>query len=285
MFGAAVQVFGVERVAPIYCLFSMHPELGDTATGDGESRRRVDPDVARAVLPATILGHVLPAALMSVLPMTATEVSRSYFTLQSVVCHLFYLSPVTVSALTMAGSRAIKWFRGKFPSDKEPVDDDGEEAAGRGAAERKHACEIPALKTAYTVAFGLQALKHLSTATWVVRSYHSALSGLPGLSLVTGALERLLGGPSDAVVSAEPLMAYKVATAIFGLYTVWDLRRRGYTTSAEAVGAAITFYGMQDTCGAGAAYVGLWYWRESVLGKLRRRRARRASAVPGSPRG
>lgn len=263
----------------------MNPELGDIATGTDESRRRVDPDVARAVLPATILGHVLPAALMSVLPMTATEVSRSYFTLQSAVCHLFYLSPVTVSALTIAGSRAIKWFRGRFASDKMPVDDDGEGASGGGAGKRKHACEVPALKTAYAVAFGLQALKHLSTATWVVRSYHSALSGLPGLSLVTGALERLLGGPSDAVVSTDPLMAYKVATAIFGFYTVWDLRRRGYTTSAEAAGVAITFYGLQDTCGVGAAYVGLWYWRESVLGKLRRRRARRASFIPGSGKG
>lgn len=286
-----MQVFGVERVAPIYCLFSMHPELGDVTTGDCESQQRVDPDVASAVLPATILGHLLPAALLGVLPMTATEVSRSPFTLQSVVCHLFYLSPLTVAALTMAGARAIKWLRARrsAPARERHIDDGGE-APRRGLPEGKRACETPALKTAYAVAFGLQALKHLSTATWVVRSYHGALSRLPGLSLVTGALERLLlgNGPRDgaaaaAVVSVEPLVAYRVATAVFGLYTVWDLRRRGYATTGEAARVAVTFYGLQDTCGAGAAYAGLWYWRESVLGRLRRRRARRASSsVPRS---
>lgn len=270
VFGAAVQVFGIEKVAPIHYIFSIIAESGVLPGGS----KQLDPDVAKAVLPATILGHVLPVALMSLLPMTATEVSRSHFTLQSIACHLFYLSPLAVSALTALSSKALGWFRQKFEvgARLSPID----EKKPVGAERHGQHCpgsEVPALKTAYAVVFGLQAIKHLSTATWVLQKYHDNMARLPApFSMLAGALGKLLERtPSDATASttAEPLGAYKLATALFGFHTVWDLRRRGYTTTDQTVQAMVVFNGLLDLCGVGAGYAGLWYWRETVLARLR----------------
>lgn len=268
-------MFGIDKVAPVYYIFTIVAGSRDLElAGDPH---RVDPDVAKAVLPATILGHVLPVALLSSLPMTATEVSRSCFTAQSIVCHLFYFSPIAVSALTTMGSQAIKWFRRKFGSEMS-THAGGPEPLPAEESHDQHGQEVPALKTAYAVAFGLQAFKHLSTAAWVLRSYRDAMSRIPALSVVTSALGKLLERPGGAT-TVGPLGwgYYKLATVLFGLHTAWDLRRRGYTTTDETVRAVVLFSGLLGLCGTGAGYAGLWYWREGVLDGLRRR------AKPASP--
>lgn len=260
IFGAAVQVFGIEKVAPVHYMASIIAETGEVAVG-GDAMQQVDPDVASAVLPATIIGHVLPVALMSLLPMTATEVSRSYFTPQSIVCHLFYLSPLAVSSLTMIGSRAIKWFRRNYGTKKGTADEKTPPANNVRRHARQHdGPGIPALQTAYAVAFGLQALQHVSTATWILQEYPDTISRVPALFSVDG------------------LGAYKLATALAGVHTVWDLRRRGYVTTCQTLQAIVIFGGLLGSCGTGAAYAGLWYWRERVLDSLRHR-ARSASLV------
>lgn len=61
------------------------------------------------------------------------------------------------------------------------------------------------------------------------------------------------------------LTTFKYSTFVFGLYTVWDLRTRGYITNREARWAALTYTLGFGLVGAGADYTGLWYWRECVL--------------------
>lgn len=264
VFGAAVQVFGIEKVAPVHHVLSIVAESGMSFDGHEE----VDPDAAAAVLPATLLGHVLPVALMGLLPMTATEVSRSSFGLQSIACHLFYVSPIAVSFLTILGAKAIRFVRERRGSGLST----GEEEAVAAEASEQPDAEVPALKTAYAVAFGLQAIKHLSTVPWVLQCYENITSRLSRSAAVSAvrASKTLERGLSDAMAT-EPLPYYKLATGIVGLYEVWDLRRRGYVTTRESIQAAVIFGGALHFCGVGAGYAGLWYWRENIRDRLRQR--------------
>lgn len=244
-----MQLLGVETVAPVYYLVSiiLTPETG--------ASRRIDPDVASAVLPATLVGHVVPGILMSVLPLTATEVSRSYFTLQSIVCHVFYFSPIAVSVLTKGISLAIKslrWFSSK--SDAEAIG--VEEKTTKQAQDVEDRPDLPALKTAYAAAFAYQSIQHILTGQ---------LSS-PG-SLMSSRLTHL----GLAGVSTSPMALYQLSTLTFGLYEAWDLVSRGYVTSREAKWAALSLVAGTYLVGPGAQYAGLWYWRESVINRRRRR--------------
>lgn len=254
-----MQVFGIEKVAPVYCLISMYYGPGDL----GRDNKRIDPDVARAVLPATLMGYVLPAALMSVLPLTATEVSRSNFTLQSATCHLFYLSPITISALTVGISKAYKWFRGKRNAKTRPVDDP-KPGSGR---QNHHKSEVAALKTAYHVVFGLQTSATLAIALPLCYKLYNIVRRLPP-SERTKVRDQIIRG----MTRFNPRVSFRLTTLSYGLYTIWDMRRLGYTTTRKAIWAAVAFVGVGELCGAGAGYASLWHWREGVRNKLRRRR-------------
>lgn len=261
-------MFGIASVAPIYYISSA------CTASVSASAARVDPEVAGAILPATIIGHVLPGFLMSTLPMTATEVSRSPFTLQSIVCHLFYFSPITVSCLTKGISMAIKWLRRKSNSNTKSV---GKETPPETSHYMHDAdnfkSDSSVLKTAYATAIGLQALYHIFDLTRSMQGVWDVLGQFPAeerFFVVTEAAKMTMQEQSlGSWGFSQPLTIYKLATFFFGMYTVWDLRRRGYTTNRETKWAALSFWAGSQLCGVGAGYAGLWYWRESVLERLR----------------
>ncbi|ROV97498.1 hypothetical protein VPNG_08697 [Cytospora leucostoma] len=255
-----MQISGIEKIAPIYYLLAI--ATGDTTTAD----RRVAPETAVAVLPATLLAYVLPGALMAALPLTATEVSRSIFTPQILVSYAFFLAPITVPLLTTAISKAVSWFtrrRGRHGSrtqaagfrTKAVVD---KSCDGEG---RQYFPEIPRLRTAYAVAFAIQAAQHIYTVT---RTYLLSCTGQ--LSLVA-VLRNLLTKPTVPGQEYASIALYAGATLGFGLYTVWDIRRRGYTTDRVASKAALGVVAGQVLVGPGAAYAGLWWWGEGVLAR------------------
>lgn len=65
----------------------------------------------------------------------------------------------------------------------------------------------------------------------------------------------------DMLFSAVPLL-------IFLLYTVWDIRRWGYISTATALRVALAVIVGQVFVGPPATYAGAWYWRESVIAGL-----------------
>lgn len=201
--------------------------------------------------------------------MTATEISRSHFSLQSIVCHLFYLSPITVSVLTKGISTAVKWFRGRPDLKAErPV---GKETLEMNESDH-YSPEPSALKTAYATAIGLQALYQIFDLARLMRGVWDVVGQFPSeerLFVVTEAAKMAVQEQSlGSWALKKPLTLYRIATFVFGMYTVWDLRRRGYATSREATWAALSFWTGSELCGVGAGYAGLWYWRESVLDRL-----------------
>lgn len=252
-----MQISGIEKIAPIYYLLAI--AAGDISTA---ADRRVAPEATEVVLPATLVAYVLPAALMAMLPLTATEVSRSTFAPQSLVSYAFFLAPVTVPLLTTAISKAMRWSarrRGR----RGPR---AQEAEIRTKAAAVESCDgsspgPPRLRTAYAAALAIQAAQHIYA---VARTY-LLLPSTAGRRSLAAALRDLLARPSAPGRWCASTALYAGATLGFGLYTVWEMRRRGHATGREAGGAALGVVAGLGLLGPGATYAGLWWWREGVL--------------------
>lgn len=253
--GAAVQISGIERIAPIYYLLSI-------ATWDFQSSaegQNIPPEVAKAVLPATLLGYVLPAALTSLVPLTATGVSQSHFSIQSSVVYSFFLAPVTVPVLTTLISRVLSYLHRKF--DLVGQVDKATPEARRSSQSRDSVDALRSLRQAYAVAFAIQAVQHICTIT---RNIIQTPGGQRSLSDAVGSL---LTYPMVPGHKYSSIALYADATLSFGLYTVCDLRRRGTITKTDTMRSSIGVLAGQVLFGPGATYAGLWWWREGVLAK------------------
>lgn len=218
---------------------------------------------AKAVLPATVLGYVLPAALMSLVPMTATGVSRSHFNIQSSVIHAFFLGPATVAALTTLISSAMRHVQrkaGKGGPRGETMPEDKTSYQTQDALDAFYS-----LRSAYAVSFAIQATQHLCTIA------RNLIQAPRGQRSVVAVLRNLLTYPALPRQKHSSLALYSVSTLGFGLYTVWELRRRGKVTGRDAKRTAAGVLAGQVLFGPGATYAGLWWWREGVLARTRQR--------------
>lgn len=272
LFGAATQVFGIERVAPVYYAYSI---FARDATGVG---RKVDPYAAMAVFPATVAGHVLPSILMTTLPLTATEVSRSYCSLQSIVCYAFYFSPITISLLTKGASTGIEWLKRKCnATSPAPVN----ETPKRRDAQLSS--DLLALRFAYSMMFSFQSVWHLYGAAEVMRPLFEALtpfSWADRLALLKAGIGPVMSeNTQGASFDSSPLALFTLSTLAFLLYTLWDLRRRGYITNREAGNTFLGLSAGSALVGSGAAYAGVWCWRERVLHRVTHRSKKKKDTV------
>lgn len=241
----------------MYYLLSM-------ATWDSESSaesENMTPEVAKAVLPATLLGYVLPAALTSLVPLTATGVSQSHFNIQSSVVCSFFLAPVTVPGLTTLVSRVLSYVHRKVDHPVGQVDKATPEAT-RSSHSRDSVDVLRSLRLAYAVSFAIQAVQHICTIT---RNVIQTPGGQRSLNAAVGSLLTYPMVPGQRYSS---LVLYAGATLGFGLYTVWDLRRRGIVTNTDTKRSAIGVLTGHVLFGPGATYAGLWWWREGVLAKI-----------------
>ncbi|POS74886.1 FAD binding domain-containing protein [Diaporthe helianthi] len=252
------QISGIEGTAPMCYLYSM-------ATWDAENLSEeytIPLEVAQAVLPATLLGYVLPAALMSLVPLTATGISRTFFNIQSSVVYAFISAPVAVPLLTKLVSSVTRQVKRKASGkgDKAAIPRDKRPYPAQDALET-----VQSLKSAYGVSFAIQATQHLYT---IARILIQTPRGQRSFAAVVGNLFTCTAVPRQRFSS---LALYSVATLGYGLYTVWELRRRGMVSGRDAKRAAAGVLAGQVFFGPGATYVGLWWWREGVLAKLRQR--------------
>lgn len=246
--------YGIGKISSIYYITSIITSFTLT------SGRRIPPEVAKAVLPATVLGYVLPS-IAAALPFTTTS------TISRRLAALIRLAPLSVSVLTTIISAAIrKLDRHRGPrAGKTPSQDEQEAEAVRDTYRTTDA--VP-LRTAYTVFFIAQAAHHILAAGRIALT-----------SGATSCVAAVLGGEGAGPAGIAHSMArspylrsdlalYAGATLTYGLYTVWDLRRRGYATGRETRKAALGVVAGQVLVGPGATLVGLWWWREGVLAGL-----------------
>lgn len=124
--------------------------------------------------------------------------------------------------------------------------------------------DLAPLQAAYSFAFGATALTHLASLFYI--------SASPSLS-VAEVFFSLPGPSTPASEAAKSVFAFFkwdmvlcfAAVLVYCLYSVFELRRVGYVTTEQAVRAAALTVAAQVVVGPGAAYAGVWAWREGVV--------------------
>ncbi|KAF7351054.1 Monooxygenase FAD-binding protein [Mycena sanguinolenta] len=106
--------------------------------------------------------------------------------------------------------------------------------------------DVKPLRNAYMVSFLLSACAHI------------VLLSLPkDASSLQSQLSAPLSKNNDFTIFA-------LATAIFCLHSVYELRRTGWATTKQAFVAALAVLVSQPLVGPVAAYAAVWFWREDV---------------------
>lgn len=201
--------------------------------------RALRPTMARSLVPALVLGILVPTAVLYSLTSDADGRQQDWVS-------LIQCSPILASALVHIFNTALQaWSR---------------LTKGRPADEGKHpewytTADIPLLKSAYAFVFVLQATAHLSTLAQVYA--HADLPIVDFLGTLT------LGNVFQTPRADVPLT--QIAIALQNLYVVWELRGQGYVTTWGAVRAALGVAVGHVVVGSGATWAGLWSWRESVI--------------------
>ncbi|KAI3394317.1 hypothetical protein diail_2911 [Diaporthe ilicicola] len=254
--GLDLQVLGIGTTAPFYYLLSM-AQWGSEYYAESDN---IPLEVANAVLPATLLGYVLPAALISLVPLTATGVSRSGFNVQRCITYAFFAAPLTVPLLTTLVAKATRLLQRKL--DRGSKVDKATPDARKPSKSHKSFAPQSSLITAYTFSFAIEAAQHIYTVT--CRAIQTPIAQLS----LTSVWSSLLTHPVVPRQRYSSVALYAGATLSFSLYTVWELRRRGMITNKETKRAAIGVMTGQVLFGSGATYAGLWWWREGVLSRI-----------------
>jgi hypothetical protein len=215
---------GIGKVAPLYFLLSV---LGNARIMYTRAIGRPVPiSVAHTILPAVFLGYAVPLVLARA--GIVDDVASTSFSRAAL--------PILVAFHTYAAKRLLDLWN--------PPD----------AFDMYKKADVRPLRDAYRVSFLLAAGAHIA----LFLLPQSAL-GLDSLWKTAPSFlwEQLLATDSDF-----PLFA--LATALFCLHSVYELRRTGWATTGQALGAAAAVVGGLPLVGPTAVYAAVWYWREGV---------------------
>ncbi|KAH7012377.1 FAD binding domain-containing protein [Macrophomina phaseolina] len=238
VFSATSQLFGIGKVAPIYYLISIY--TSGNALYTRTTGRPIHSSVAKALLPALCIGQVIPTVLMFL------HYDNS-FTHQNIVA-LWQPCPIYVAILTFSISALIYYLSPTKPLELEMF-------------ERK---DIAPLQTAYAFTFFLTIITHICSLFYIFTSSSLSIAEAffnlpaPSVPISDGAISVF------AFFKWDMVLCY-AAVFIWCLYSIYELRRVGYRTTEQAVKAAVVTAVAQVIVGPGAAYTGVFAWREAVI--------------------
>lgn len=253
IFTAGMQVQGIGRIAPLYGI------LNALQSREDPGGRSVRPAVARALLPALILGYVMPTVMMFA-PTSNTANWQDWMA-------LWQAAPVLFSLFTFIFSFAL----GQWQKLVGPVEKKGDkEAEERRMFERYEDKDVPILKSVYTYAFWTQATVHICVFAYTFFHPHLSFSTLFWNLPNPMEMEWTI---TDVSILAKVFFQYDMVTALaaivmFNVYTLFNLRRQGMITTFTALKAVMAVLLGQLLVGPGATWSGLWYWREGIISGL-----------------
>jgi hypothetical protein len=243
IFMAGMQLQGICKFAPLWAL------LCAAQSEQSSVDRAIRVTTARALVPALVLGFLVPTALMF-----GPTPNQSRW--QDWVA-LFQVTPPLVSILIMIFDHTMRlWNRLTQPtpkdSDKHP--------------EWYSTADVPLLKTAYAVVAVIQATVHLVSIAYALShpdlSISAVFFNLPHPFRLDWNLS--LAETVFAILRYDMLLTH-VAIAMHNLYNIWELRGQGYISSARALQAAVLVVLGQVAVGSGATWALLWTWREDAI--------------------
>ncbi|KAJ5356786.1 Monooxygenase FAD-binding [Penicillium concentricum] len=238
------QLRGIGLIAPLY--FGSSTYLSSRIAYFSPSTRTLPESTARAILPALVLGFIVPTTMLF-FPLADALTTRQVF------IALWQPSPIYVVILTQIFSRVIKSIGSRTSAKTDNT-----------AAEGKANRDIPHLQTLYAVAGGVSACFHVALLlTWAAS----------GTNFITKAFI-----PSDAFAQVATLadgvfvffqndfLLVAAATLLWCLASVWDLYRLGVSNVSWQVALAGLILGSL-AIGPGATAAAVWYWREEVMSR------------------
>ncbi|KNG47715.1 fad binding domain-containing protein, partial [Stemphylium lycopersici] len=238
IFGLAIHAHSIALIAPL----SFLSHIWTTGGAKSTLGRYTRPSVAKCIGPAVFLGYIVPTTFLFV-----PSVPRVYG-VHLITAWLF--GSISISAILAFVPHVLE-DAGKKPG----VED------SNGAFAQYRNDDIPTLNKTYKIAFAASLIYHSTTILFLLLG-----SGHPAL-----APSRFL--PSSATSLSTSMFTFLkqdlyyavAAVALFGLYSVFELRAKGLVTSSRALRVGALFLGAQGAFGPGAALVALWWWKEGVL--------------------
>ncbi|KAH7063241.1 FAD binding domain-containing protein [Macrophomina phaseolina] len=240
-FGAVYQLIGIGKIAPLYYLVSIYTSghvLYTRTTG-----RPIHSSVAKALLPALCIGYVIPTILMFLPHESATT--------QQIFTALWQPFPLYVAGLTFGIAALIRHISPSATLDLEMF-------------EQK---DIAPLQASYAFSFFTTAATHICSLIYIASNSSVSVSevffNLPQPGNVLSEVEKTVFN----FFKYDMILCFS-AVFIWYLYSIFELRRVGYVTTEKAIKAAIVTAAAQVVVGPGAAYTGVWAWREFVIASM-----------------
>jgi len=195
--------------------------------------RPVPPLMAKAILIAACVGYALPT-----LPMMIPWINHNIRDFIIVLCRFspLYASifiQIIAGLISQAQARAQTKILSSFRE--------------KDYLRIYHNEDVTPLRVMYRVVFWMATLAHIVFVSLFISN-----------SLATSTKTLLKFFQYDVTL-------YIVATVIWSLYSVYEIRRLGYTTTQKATKAALSILAGTFMVGPGAVYVGTWHWREDVI--------------------
>jgi hypothetical protein len=261
IFNVVMQLWGIGVIAPI------HAAISALQSHEMPPGRFIQPEVARALIPALTLGYIVPT-ILALVPTSNTRVWQNWIA-------LWQLAPLLFSVLTLGFSKALRPLKqqrqhpNRQPSETDAKSNEDPDVRESEAFDQYKSADVPILQSVYMYAFTVQATAHIAT---LVYSYSA---GLPLSTTFFGLPNVFEKSWELGDISSQVAMFFKFdqvfATAAIlasQLYSVWDLRRLGYIKTRDALKAAGGVILGQGLLGSGATWAGLWYWKEKIMSSL-----------------
>lgn len=244
------QVVGYEQTFLLYAVANHLFEFVSYRT----TGRRVNPEVAQALMPAIMLGYYIPSIIMgskATPPTSNLGVVSSLETSKWIGPNnpfLLLLFPF----LTVCFSTFFRWSAPLF-SPRTQRATPKVRLDSNPNLDRYKSDDVPILQAAYGFAFLLTALAHFNSIWNIYDGIQTS------------------GRSSDEVIKyflknpdMTPLPAV-LAGLCHVLYWVWDLRTYRYVTTRQMLKAALAVTAGSLVVGPAATWLAFWSWRETVI--------------------
>ncbi|KAJ5195989.1 hypothetical protein N7449_006468 [Penicillium cf. viridicatum] len=243
------QLRGIGLIAPLYYASSTYISSGILYFSP--STRTLPESIARALLPAMILGFAVPT-IMLFFPLADGLITRQIF------IALWQPAPIYVVILTQIFSRVIKSIGSSTPA-----------KTNNAAAESKSNRDIPHLQTLYTVVGGVSACFHVA----LLLSWAALGTNFVTRAFIPSAAFAQVTTIADGVFIffQNDFLLVAAASLLWCLASVWDLYRLGVSNVSWQVALASLILG-SVAIGPGATVAAVWYWREEVMSQTAFRR-------------
>jgi hypothetical protein len=250
LFNLAMQLFGICRIAPVHAIVSAYSSF------DSPAGRSVPTEVAKSLVPAITLAYLVPTILM-IIP---TSNTRAW---QSLVA-FWQITPPLVSVATSIFSVALKKWRRHIETTE------NSDQTSEGVLDRYKDKDVTILKSVYQYAFAVQATVHIATLLYsylnpdisIAKTFFDLPNPLKDNWNLTGVADKIsVFFKFDFAIAMSSIIAHN-------LYTIWDMRRSGFSTTRQSIKAAVAVAIGQVLVGPGATWAGLWSWRESTISGL-----------------